>query len=72
MVHYLFYNSKFFLDALPMAGTSGAVRLMTSLITKKTVKDAEANSWITSLAFVKEPTKDMLKEVKVIKHTYRR
>ena len=38
---------------------------MTSLINGNEVTGAEADMWMTSLAFIKNPTKDMLLELKV-------
>jgi hypothetical protein len=39
--------------------------MMTSLINGNEVTGAEADMWMTSLAFIKNPTKDMLLELKV-------
>lgn len=38
---------------------------MTSLINGNEVTGTEADMWMTSLAFIKNPTKDMLLELKV-------
>ncbi|KAJ8307373.1 hypothetical protein KUTeg_015457 [Tegillarca granosa] len=54
---------KFFLDAIPMVGTSSSLRLLTELITSNEVNGIEADMWMTSLAFIQNPTKDMLKEI---------
>lgn len=53
------------MDAIPMLGTQASLKMMTSLISRKEVTGIEANLWLTTLAFIKDPTKDMLKEVKV-------
>ncbi|CAG2186502.1 unnamed protein product [Mytilus edulis] len=55
---------KFFLDAVPMLGTKASLRLITNLINKKEVRGIEANMWLTTLSFIKDPTKEMLNEVK--------
>lgn len=61
----IFSNRKYFLDALPMTGTSASVHMITELITSNTITGLEADMWLTTLSFIKNPTKDMLKEVKV-------
>jgi hypothetical protein len=48
-----------------MVGTKASLRMMTSLINGNEVTGAEADMWMTSLAFIKNPTKDMLLELKV-------
>ncbi|VDI80741.1 Hypothetical predicted protein [Mytilus galloprovincialis] len=55
---------KFFLDAVPMLGTKASLRLITNLINMKEVRGMEANMWLTTLSFIKDPTKEMLNEVK--------
>ncbi|CAG2211156.1 unnamed protein product [Mytilus edulis] len=47
-----------------MLGTKASLRLMTNLINKKEVCGIEANMWLTTLSFIKDPTKEMLNEVK--------
>lgn len=60
---------KFFLDALPMAATGAALRVMADLLISSEVKDTQATFWLTSLAFVPNPTKDMLAAVKPLLST---
>jgi hypothetical protein len=48
-----------------MVGTSAAMRMLTQLITNNEISGAEADMWMTSLAFIHHPTKDMLRETKV-------
>lgn len=48
-----------------MVGTKASLRMMTSLINGNEVTGAEADMWMTSLAFIKNPSKDMLLELKV-------
>jgi len=48
-----------------MVGTKASLRMMTSLINGNEVTGAEADMWMTSLAFINNPTKDMLLELKV-------
>ena len=56
---------KFFQDALPMVATGAALRMMGDLLTSDEVKDAQATFWLTSLAFLPNPTKDMVAAVQV-------
>jgi hypothetical protein len=51
-------------DALPVLGTSASVALMHDLISNQRVTDSERDVWLTSLAFIKNPTKEMLRELK--------
>ena len=53
---------KFFHDALPTVGTAASVALMRDLIQRNDVSGAEAELWLTSMAFINKPTKEMLKE----------
>jgi hypothetical protein len=39
--------------------------MMTRLISNKDVTGMEADMWLTTLSFIKDPTKDMLNGVKV-------
>ena len=48
-----------------MTGTSASLHMITQLITSKEITGLEADMWLTTLSFIKNPTKDMLKEVKV-------
>eukprot|EP00916_Digyalum_oweni_P025904 GHVL01042641.1.p1 GENE.GHVL01042641.1~~GHVL01042641.1.p1 ORF type:complete len:511 (+),score=24.16 GHVL01042641.1:148-1680(+) len=54
---------KFFQDALPMAATGASLRMMNDLLTTGEVKDAQATFWLTSLAFLPNPTKEMVSAV---------
>ncbi|XP_052777718.1 uncharacterized protein LOC128215025 [Mya arenaria] len=55
---------KFFMDAVPMTGTTESVKFMTQLITSGDVSGIEAEMWMTSLAFLQQPSVAMLNEVK--------
>jgi len=55
---------QFFHDALPAMGTTASVSLMQKLIVADEVKGTEADMWLTSLAFIAKPTKEMLVEIK--------
>nr|KAG5709527.1 hypothetical protein BaRGS_001577 [Batillaria attramentaria] len=57
-------TKKFFLDALPMAGTSQAVSLMTQLMVSEDISGVELDLWLTALAFIPEPSDDMLRAAK--------
>ena len=48
-----------------MLGNSASAHLIKDLIVDKTVTGLESDAWLTSLAFAKEPTVEMLREVKV-------
>merc|ERR1711971_62585 len=54
---------KFFLDAIPMVGSDASLKLMTKLISNNDVTGLEADMWMTTLAFIQHPTKEMIKEV---------
>ncbi|XP_050402855.1 uncharacterized protein LOC126819071 [Patella vulgata] len=59
-------TKKFFLDAIPMVGTSSSVQLLKELVINKEVTGIQAEMWLTSLALIQEPTLQMLSEVKAI------
>lgn len=48
-----------------MTGTLGSLEFMTELITDKSVTGNEADIWLTTLTFIKNPTKEMIQAVKV-------
>lgn len=48
-----------------MTGSVGSLDLMTELIMSGTVAGAEADMWLTTLSFIKNPTVEMLTAVKV-------
>ena len=49
-----------------MVATGPALRMMGDLLTSDEVKDAQATFWLTSLAFLPNPTKDMVAAVQVL------
>ncbi|XP_064626174.1 apolipophorins-like [Lineus longissimus] len=55
---------KFFHDAVPMAGTPASVSLISELVNQRHVRGTEADMWVSSLAFIQNPTKEMLESVK--------
>ncbi|XP_006820902.1 apolipophorins-like [Saccoglossus kowalevskii] len=55
---------KFFMDAIPMMSTTGAVSFMKEKIRSEEVKDIDADMWMTSLSFISHPTKEMIGEIK--------
>ncbi|KAK3093078.1 hypothetical protein FSP39_010780 [Pinctada imbricata] len=57
---------KFFLDAIPMVGTSSSVHMLVKLITDNEITGTEADMWMTTLSFIQRPTKEMLNELKQI------
>ena len=56
---------QFYRDALPLIGTAASVSVMRILIASQQATDKEIDVWLTSLAFVKNPTRDMMRELKV-------
>lgn len=58
-------DRKFFLDAIPMTGTHASVAMLTKLIADNEVTGVEADMWMTTLAFIPSPSKDMIREVMV-------
>jgi len=56
---------QFYRDALPLIGTSASVSVMRSLMTSQQATSKETDIWLTSLAFIKNPTRDMMTELKV-------
>ncbi|XP_056021701.1 uncharacterized protein LOC130054813 [Ostrea edulis] len=54
---------KFFMDAVPMVGTSASVVMLTKMINDNEVTGMEADMWLTTLAFIQSPSKDMIREV---------
>ncbi|KAL8584622.1 hypothetical protein ACOMHN_002351 [Nucella lapillus] len=57
---------KFFLDALPMAGSSAAVDLMKDLMTSEEVSGLQTDIYLASLAFIPEPTAQMIESVQAL------
>ena len=55
-------HRKFFVDALPMAGTEATVTMMTQMLLNDDVTGVEADMWLTSLALIQEPTSGMLQQ----------
>jgi hypothetical protein len=58
------YFRKFFHDAVPMVGTPASVSLISELINQRHIRGIEADMWVTSLAFIQNPSKEMLVSVK--------
>jgi len=56
---------QFYRDALPLIGTAASVSVMRSLIANQQASNKEIDVWLTSLAFIKNPTKDLMRELKV-------
>jgi hypothetical protein len=42
-----------------MMGNEASLKMMTRLISNKDVTGMEADMWLTTLSFIKDPTKDM-------------
>jgi len=55
---------KFFMDAVPLVGTAASVAFTRDLLKDGTINGAEADMWLTQLAFIQQPTVQMLAEVK--------
>jgi len=56
---------QFYRDALPLIGTTASVSVIRSLIASHQATSKEIDVWLTSLAFIKNPTRDMMRELKV-------
>jgi len=61
--------ASFFRDAIPSIGTTASMTLMREMIVNNVVTDTQASMWLTSLAFIREPTKEMLSELKPLLET---
>ncbi|XP_041357850.1 apolipophorins-like [Gigantopelta aegis] len=59
-------TKQFFLDAIPMAGTASATRVLKEMIIGKEVSDHVTKMWLMSLAFVQDPCYKVLMEAKVL------
>ncbi|CAH1773813.1 unnamed protein product [Owenia fusiformis] len=57
---------KYFFDALPMAGSSASIKLMKTLLITGEVTGLEADAWLTVMAFVQNPTQEMIDELQDI------
>jgi len=55
----------YFRDALPVLGTTGGVVMMRDLMAEGKATDVETERWLTSMAFISNPTPDMMKEIQV-------
>lgn len=53
-------DKKIFTDALAMVGTTQAIQFMKSLIESKEISGSEVDFWLTNLAFLRQPTKEMI------------
>lgn len=56
---------KSLLDAVTLIPTPDAVKLMKNLYKSNDISMSQVNSWIVSLAFTKNPSAEMLKEMGV-------
>ncbi|XP_076440191.1 uncharacterized protein LOC143279842 [Babylonia areolata] len=63
---------KFFQDALPMVATEASLRMMADLLTSEEIKDSQATFWLTSLAFLSNPTKEMISAVQPLLSSQKR
>lgn len=56
----------YFRDALPVLGTAASVAVIRDLVTKNTVSGPEADLLLTSIAFIKNPTTETMKELQAL------
>jgi hypothetical protein len=56
----------FFRDALPVLGTSASVATIRELVTRNQVSGPEAEILLTSIAFIKNPTTEMMRELQTL------
>jgi hypothetical protein len=61
----LFCHRKFLLDAMPLIRTADGVAVMMQLFKSGEITVAQMDSWLTSLAFQRKPTLDMMSSVLV-------
>ena len=59
------YCSKFVRDAVPMLGTSASVALIRDEIISGRLGEIEAGIWLSSMAFIANPTKAIFEHLKV-------
>ncbi|XP_076260910.1 apolipoprotein lipid transfer particle isoform X2 [Rhynchophorus ferrugineus] len=57
---------KHLLDALPYVNTDGSLQLMKDIILAGNVDNNTINDWMMSLAFIRNPSEDMMKSALVI------
>ena len=55
-----FHCRKIFRDALPLLETNGAIGLMRDIISRKEIPSEVLDLWMNSLAFIKNPTQEMV------------
>jgi len=56
-------SKKFFHDAIPSVSTAASASLMRELIINNEISKEDVDTWLTSLAFVAQPSSDMIREV---------
>lgn len=56
-------SKKFFHDAIPSVSTASSASLMRELIQNNEVSTQDADTWLTSLAFIAQPSSDMIREI---------
>lgn len=61
----LFCHRKFLLDAMPLIRTADGVAMMIHLFKSGEITVAQIDSWLTSIAFQRKPTLDMMSSVLV-------
>jgi hypothetical protein len=61
----IIFFRKFLLDAMPLIRTADGVALMVQLFKSGEITVAQMDSWLTSIAFQKKPTLDMMSSVLV-------
>jgi hypothetical protein len=61
----LFCYRKFLLDAMPLIRTAHGVAMMMELFKSGEITVAHIDSWLTSIAFQRKPTLDMMSSVLV-------
>lgn len=58
---------KILLDAISLVSTPAGIKIMRKLYEDGEISEHQINSWITSLAFTKNPSVEVLNEMKVFK-----
>jgi hypothetical protein len=57
-------GKQFFFDAVPMVATEASLSMMQKLISERVIEGAEAEMWLTQLAFIPRPSHQMLTVIK--------
>ncbi len=65
MIKKLLYFRQYFHDALPILGTEAGIQVMTKFLNLQVpdISAADRKAWLSSLAFVRHPTRRMVQNL---------